>query len=126
MPDAVDIPDVDYAYVDPGVGIRYVLGPKMALGADVRYLYVTSTGSMSSTEQYGGASVSGFDLGGRFDYQVGAKLLVRATAGLVRIGFTFDGDGALTNNRDGDTTTVDVKGATDTYFGGTVTGVYLF
>jgi hypothetical protein len=32
----------------------------------------------------------------------------------------------LSNNRDGDATSVDVQGATDTYFGGALTGVYLF
>lgn len=126
MPDAVDIPDVSYTYVDPGVGLRYVLGPKMAFGADVRYLVVTDTGAMQSDQQYGGTKASGVDLGGRFDYQVGAKLLVRAALGLTRIAATYDGTGPLTSNRDGDTTTQDVSGATDLYVGGALTGVYLF
>jgi hypothetical protein len=126
MPADVDIPDVSYTYVDPGLGLRYLLGPKLALGADLRYLLVTDTGVMQSAAQYGGAKVSGIDVGARLDYQVGDKLLVRAGLGLTRIAFTFDGNGELSNNRDGDSTTKDVSGATDLYFGGAVTGVYLF
>lgn len=126
MPDAVDIPNVSYAYVDPGLGLRYVMGPKLALGADARFLLITDTGAMQSAAQYGGATVTGVDLGGRLDYQVGTKLLVRAAVGLTRIGFSFKGNGMLSNNRDGDATSVDVQGATDTYFGGALTGVYLF
>lgn len=126
MPDAVDIPNVSYTYVDPGVGLRYILGPKMAVGGDARFLLVTDTGAMQAPEQYGGATVTGFDLSGRFDYQVGDKLLVRAGVGLTRIKFSFKGNGTLSNNRDGDPTDTDVSGATDLYFGGALTGVYLF
>ncbi|HVV86106.1 MAG TPA: hypothetical protein VHE35_23770 [Kofleriaceae bacterium] len=126
MPDAVDIPNVSYSYVDPGLGIRDVLGPKMAIGADARFLFVTDTGAMQLPNEYGGAKVTGFDLGGRFDYQLGPKLLVRAAVGLTRISFSFKGNGMLSNNRDGDSSTIDVSGATDLYFGGAVTGVYLF
>jgi hypothetical protein len=126
MPDAVDIPDVSYTYLDPALGLRYLLGPKVAFGADLRYLIVTDTGTMKAADQYGGAKVSGFDLGGRLDYQVGRSLLVRAALGMTRIAFTFDGDGTLSNNRDGDASTRDVSGATDLYFGGALTGVYMF
>ena len=129
MREDVDIPDVDYSYVDPGLGVRYVVGPKIAIGGDARFLLITDTGAMQAPEQYGGAKVTGVDLGGRFDYQIGAKLLVRATAGLTRIGFTFTGNGTLTNNRETGTVdlmTREVSGASDTYFGGTLTGVYLF
>jgi hypothetical protein len=128
--ETVDIPDVEYTYVDPGVGVRYLLGPKMALGADLRYLYVLGAGTISDMDQYGGGKESGLDLGARFDYQLGAKLLLRATAGLTRIGLTFDGSGTLSNNRDSmtspDLTTREVSGATDLYFGGALTGVYTF
>jgi hypothetical protein len=126
MPDDVDIPNVSYTYVDPGLGLRYVLGPKMALGADARFMLITDTGAMQSADQYGGATVTGVDLEGRFDYQIGNKLLVRASAGLDRIKFSFKGNGMLSNNRDGDSTTTDVSAASDLYFGGSLTGVYLF
>lgn len=126
MPDAVDIPNVSYSYLDPGLGARYVLGPKLAAGADVRVLFISDIGAMQSAEQYGGATVKGLDLGARLDYQVGAKLLVRAAVGMTRIGFTFKGTGALSNNRDGDPSTRDVSGASDDYFGGALTGVYAF
>ena len=45
---------------------------------------------------------------------------------MTRIGFTFKGTGELSNNRDGDPSTRDVSGASDAYYGGALTGVYLF
>ena len=126
LPADIDIPNTDYSYVDPGVGMAYVLGPKMVIGADARFLLITDTGEMQSPTQYGAATVTGGDVEGSFDYQVAPKILVRAAVRFTTIGYAFKGNGELTNNRDGDATTVDVSGARDTYFGGFASGVYLF
>jgi hypothetical protein len=103
-----------------------MMGPKLVLGAGARFLLITDTGSMQTPEQYGGATVTGLDLEGGVDYQVGPKLLVRVVGRLTTIGYAFAGNGELTNNRDGDPTTTDVSGARDTYFGGSGSAVYLF
>jgi len=126
MPTDVDIPNTDYSYIDPGVGLGYAIAPKMAIGADARFLFITSTGEMSQADQYGGATVTGVDLQANFDYKVAPKWLVRASAGFATIGFAFKGNGDLTNNRDGDATSVDVSGARDSYFGGSATAAYVF
>jgi hypothetical protein len=124
--DAVDIPNTDYSYVDPGVGLTYALGGKAALGADARFLLITDTGEMQAVDQYGASTVTGVDVSASFDYRVAAKMVVRATAGFATIGYAFKGNGALTNNRDNDPTDVDVSGARDTYFGGSLGAAYQF
>jgi hypothetical protein len=124
--DAVDIPNTDYSYVDPGVGLTYALGGKAALGADARFLLITDTGEMQAVDQYGASTVTGVDVSASFDYRVAAKMVVRATAGFATIGYAFKGNGALTNNRDNDPTDIDVSGARDTYFGGSLGAAYQF
>ena len=89
-------------------------------------MIVTATGEMQQTDQYGAADVNGIDVEAGLDYQLASKLLLRAAVRLTTLGFTFKGDGVLTNNRDGNTATIDVAGARDTYFGGFASGVYLF
>ncbi|MEZ4402643.1 MAG: hypothetical protein R3B06_21660 [Kofleriaceae bacterium] len=124
--DAVDIPNTDYTYVDPGLGVGYRLGPKMVLGADLRFLLITNTGEMQSPDQYGASTVTGVDAAASFDYQVAPKVVVRVGVGLATIGYAFKGNGALTNNRDGNAATIDVSGARDTYFGGSAGAAYQF
>jgi hypothetical protein len=81
---------------------------------------------MQSVDQYGASTVTGVDVSAAFDYRVGAKMVVRATAGFATIGYAFKGNGALTNNRDGQPASVDVSGARDTYYGGSAGAAYLF
>jgi len=126
VPTDIDIPDTNYSYVDPGVGVKYMMGPKMVLGGGARFLFITNTGRMQQPDQYGGATVTGLDIQAGADYQVAPKILVRAAVQLTTIGYAFAGNGELTNNRDGNAATTDVSGARDTYFGGFASGVYLF
>jgi hypothetical protein len=81
---------------------------------------------MQAVDQYGASTVTGVDVSAAFDYRVAAKMVVRATAGFATIGYAFKGNGALTNNRDNDPTDVDVSGARDTYFGGSLGAAYQF
>jgi len=122
----VDIPNTDYSYVDPGLALGYVMSDKMMIGGGARFLFVTSTGQMQQTDQYGASTVLGVDVEAGLDYQLASKLLLRVGGRLTTLGFTFKGNGDLTVNRDGDATTQDVAGARDTYFGGFVTGAYVF
>ena len=99
---------------------------KAALSADARFLLITDTGEMQSPDQYGASTVTGVDLGLAVDYRVAQKIVVRAALGLATIGYAFKGNGALTNNRDGQPASVDVSGARDTYYGGSAGAAYLF
>jgi hypothetical protein len=100
--------------------------PRPRSAADARFLLITDTGEMQSPDQYGASTVTGVDLSIGFDYQVAPRSCVRASAGLATIGYAFKGNGALTNNRDGDATSIDVSGARDTYFGGSAGAAYAF
>ena len=125
-PDRIDIPNTDYTFVDPGLGLRLPLSATLALVAEGRFLYVTSTGEMGQPEQYGSASVIGGDGDVSLEYRISPQLFARVGGRVMSIGFTFDGTGALTTGRDGDDATIDVGGARDTYFGGYGLVGYLF
>lgn len=120
----VEIPDVSYTYIDPGVAFRYPITEKIAANAEAHYLIVSKAGQIQQTEQYGGSKISGFDfdLGG--EYKLSSSLLVRAGLRYSRISMTFDGGGTLTN-RDADAEQ-DVQSAKDAYLGIYATAGYLF
>ena len=127
-PVVVDIPNMDYAYLDPGAALRFPIGTALALLADVRFLYVTDTGEMQQMDQYGDATVTGIDADLGAEYKISPQLSIRAGGRLIRIGYDFtEGNGAeLVYNRDGDATTQDVFGAQDRYLGGYATAAYIY
>jgi hypothetical protein len=122
----VDIPNMDYAYYDPGLVLRYPVSPKVALQADARFLLVTDTGEMQQVDQYGGATVTGYDIDLGGDYKLDARLFVRVGFRAIGIAYDFKGTGAETTDRDGDPNDQDVFGALDRYLGGYGTIGYLF
>jgi hypothetical protein len=122
----VDIPNTDYSFFDPGAGLRYPISPKLAVAGDARILVVTNTGEVQQMSQYGAATVLGFDFDAGADYTINKQWFVHAALKLTTIGFTFKGNGMLSNDRDGDPTTIDVQGARDTYYGAIVTAGYLY
>jgi len=125
----VDLPNTDYVYFDPGIGLRYMLSTSLSMGADVRGLLVTSSGEIGTQDAengYGEATVTGFDAGAAADYLITDRLFARLGLRATLIGFSFKGGGDnLSNNRDDNTATVDVSGARDTYLGGFLTVGYL-
>jgi len=124
---AIGLPDVDYAYLDPNLGLRMPLGTdKFALLLDARYLLVLSSGEFSETANYGGGSVAGVDFDGGLEWRLMPRLPVHVGMRYVRIAYDFDGSGMQTNNLDGDPSTPDVGGALDEYLGGYVTAGYIF
>jgi hypothetical protein len=122
----VDIPDVKYSMIPLGAGIRYPLGGKLTLAADLKLLLVVGTGQISDPNQYGDASVIGFEGAVGADYQITPNIFARAALRAETIGFSFNGGAFQTNQRDGDAMTQDVKSGRDSYFGGIATVGYLF
>lgn len=122
----VDIPDVKYSIIAPGVGLRLPLSGKLMLGADLKLLLVTSAGQIQDPDKYGASSVLGFEGSGGVDYQITPSIFARAALRFETIGFTFKGTGFQTNQRDGNPMTQDVGGARDNYFGGMATVGYLY
>lgn len=121
----VDIPAVSYTIFEPSAGIKYALGRKMNVGAEVGALLMTGTGDIQEMDQYGAATVTGFEGEAFFDYLITDKVFARAAFRAETIGFSFKGYGTLSNNRDGDPEQ-DVTAARDSYYGGAITAGYLF
>jgi hypothetical protein len=122
----VDLPDVKYSIIAPGAGLRFPLNAKLSLGADLKLLIITSAGQIQDPDQYGAASVLGFEGAASADYLITPRIFARAALRVETIGYTFKGTGEQTNNRDGMPATQDVAGARDSYFGGMVTVGYLY
>jgi hypothetical protein len=114
-PTQIKIPDVEYAYVDPGLELRVPLGERLALVAGGRYVYVLDAGQIQDGDRYGDASSIAFDADLAGELKLTSSLLARVGARFTQIGLRFDGSGDQTDpTGDG---TQDVTAATDRYFG---------
>jgi hypothetical protein len=122
----VDIPNSKYTFVDPGAQLHYPLGDKLSLNVDAGVMLILKAGDITTAQEYGTASVLGFegDLG--LDYMVTHNIFVRAAGRFETVGFTFKGTGMLSNSRDGDATSQDVFGARDTHYGAQLTLGYAY
>lgn len=116
-PVAIDVPDVSYTYLDPGLLLHFPIIDKLAAIAEARFLLITSTGEIQDQASYGTASMLGIDGALTLEYTLTDALAARAGARIASISYTFEGDGELSNNRDGDPMSVDVSGARDRYLG---------
>ncbi|HYU15593.1 MAG TPA: hypothetical protein VEL05_05970, partial [Candidatus Acidoferrum sp.] len=121
---SVDMPNVNYKYVDAGLGGRIPVGDRLSILAEAKFLAPLDTGSIQEAQQYGGASVLGFDTEAVLEYQITGRWIARAGGRLMVLSYSFDGNGAL-DDRD-QNGQLDVTGASDRYLGGFVTGGYCF
>jgi hypothetical protein len=110
------IPDSRYGFADIGGGARLSLrDDRLAVTADLRYLYVLSAGGITDPTVYGSSRFQGF--GGEIGLEIQASdsTFVRLAGTFDRIILSFNGDGQLTDlDESGD---VDVSGAADTFIG---------
>lgn len=120
----VDVPNTSYAYVDPGLGVRFPLAGPLAALIEGKFMAVLGTGEIQEPEQYGAATVTGFDGDAGLEYAIGDHFLARAGARLIYVGYKFKGNGAQ-SDRDGNGS-ADVGGASDRYLGGYLTAGYAF
>ena len=120
-----EMPNVNYTILDPGAFLRYEVSPKIILNASFGYMAFLGTGAIQKNDQYGAATVTGFEgeLGG--DYLLTKNIFARASFKFETIGFKFKGTGSQSTMRDTDMEQ-DVFGARDNYIGGTVTVGYLY
>jgi hypothetical protein len=123
----VDLPNVNYAMIVPGLFFHYPISEKLILNTAVSYMVISKTGQMTNADQgYGGGNVSGLEaeLGG--DYALTKSIFARAALKLETIGYKFNNNaGTLATDRDADPEQ-DVFGARDTYIGAAVTVGYLY
>lgn len=120
----VDVPNTSYAYVDPGLGVRVPVAGSLSALAEGKFMAVLGTGEVQQPEQYGAATVTGFDADLALEYGLGDHFLVRGGARIINIGYKFKGNGEL-SDRD-ENGSADVGGASDRYLGGYLTAGYAF
>jgi hypothetical protein len=123
-PSAIEIPDVSYAYVDPGIGLRVPLGERIALLAEGHYIYVLDAGQFENADQYGKGSVFAFDADAGAELAITSNLVARAGARYMQYSTKLDGQGDLTDV-DGNGMQ-DVTKAKDVYLGFYATAGLLF
>jgi hypothetical protein len=120
-PAMIDVPDVDYRGFTPSFELRVPLIPSIAMFVGGGALLATGTGAIQSTAQYGRAKVTEGEADIGFDIVFARRFALRLSGEFAQVGFAFTGNGAQSNDRDGDPSTPDVGGATDRYIGGAAT-----
>lgn len=110
----LDLPDVDYEVITPGLSLRIPLGtPHLALTAGGRFLAVRSAGPIQSQSEYGAATLTGVDAEAGFDVAITRQIVIKARGELSQLGYDFTGNGFQTRNRDMDADDQDIAGAAD-------------
>jgi hypothetical protein len=115
----VAVPNTDYTYIDPAIGARYLISPKISAGVEVRVPLTLDSGEIQEDTQFGAATITAIEADLGADYLITKQLFARLGARLLTFGYDFDGTGDLSN---GD----DVTGARDLYYGGYLLAGYLF
>jgi len=118
---ARDLPTVDYSMVMPGAKFRMPLTPRFAASLGVAGLLILDAGGIQKADSYGQATVYGIQSALALDILLGKRFVVRVAGEFTQLAFTFQGNGQLSNNVDGNTATVDVTGMTDRAIGGSAT-----
>lgn len=114
---ALALPNVSYSYLDLGAGVRHPLTDRVAVTGDARYLNVLGAGAIVEADAYGAATVNGVDLDAGLQWRATDRISVRGGVRYLRMGFSFEGTGAMSTDLDGDPDQ-DVGGASDVYLGG--------
>ena len=122
----LDIPDVLYEGFEPNVELRIPFTPRIALGVGGGVILLSSAGSIETQAQYGQASVIGGEGNLKLDVMITQRIGASLAFDFAQMGFTFNGTGAMSNDRDGDPSTVDVGGAADRYIYGAATLVVVY
>ncbi len=90
-PNALDMPDVKYSGVAPGVMARFPVTPTIGGYVGGNILLMMSTGPIQQTINYGPADVLGFEFEGGLDVAFGANYGLHIGADFSQVGFTFVG-----------------------------------
>lgn len=110
MPTDLDTPDVKYTMVVPNVGVVKAATDKIAIFGKAGAMLVLNTGPIQERDQYGAATVIGFDVKAGADIAFTQRLGLRLAGGFSNITFKFKGNGAMAAARG-------VAGAADRDFG---------
>ncbi len=117
-PSSLDLPDVSYTTIDPGLAARLTIVGRLAAVVAIRALVIADAGAIQEPSSYGRAEVFGVWGRAGFELAIRPRLSFVLAAEISHVGFTFTGDGVMANGRDGDPSTRDVGGASDRTIGG--------
>jgi hypothetical protein len=81
----------------------------------------TTPGPIQRSDQYGAAGVLGAAASAGLELIVTDRVALRLAGEATQLSLAFHGSGTLATSRDGDSSTVDVRVATDRYYGGAAT-----
>lgn len=116
----IDLPDVGYKGFTGGLDLRFPISGPVAVFAGGGGIFVTTTGQIQTRAQYGQAKVTGAEARAGVDIAIGKRMAIKVFGEFTQMGFAFTGTGEMSNNRDGDPSTIDVGGAADRYIGGSL------
>ncbi|MBA3538575.1 MAG: hypothetical protein H0T79_03020 [Deltaproteobacteria bacterium] len=85
----LDLPDVDYTAVAPGIGFRAPATPSIGVFANADVLLMLSTGQIQERTSYGPADVFGVAADAGVDVALSKSLALRFAAEYSQINFTF-------------------------------------
>lgn len=91
MASQLDMPDVKYRAIAPGVIGRFPVTPTIGAFVGVDFLLMRSTGAIQKTEQYGPADVIAFEFAGGLDVAFGANYGLHLAADFSQVGLKFAG-----------------------------------
>ena len=118
----IDLPDTSYKMWQPLLAFRVPFSSAVALVAQGRGMLITDAGSITTSAEYGQASVFGFQAEAGLDVTFASRFAIRAMGYFGQVGYTFTkGVGEKANDRDGDPSTKDIFGALDRSVGGSLT-----
>jgi hypothetical protein len=89
---------------------------RLVLTLAAQAMLIRDTGEIQTPEQYGAAKVTGVEGSVSIDAAITRHVLLRLRGGMSQVGYDFTGNGAMSNNRDGDPNQ-DVGGALDRWLG---------
>ncbi len=96
LPQSIAIPDTSYTYLGAGAHLELAVTDGVSVGFGARYLYMLSTGDISSEDWYGAGSAWGVALDGDFVIPIHGPLYARGVLDYRRFHIDYEGSGALT------------------------------
>lgn len=95
LPESIAIPDTSYSYLSAGAHLDLAVSDRASVGFGAKYLYLLSTGDISSEDWFGAGTAWGMTLDGDFVVPLPSNLYVRGDLEYRRVTMDFEGSGAL-------------------------------
>jgi hypothetical protein len=95
LPESIAIPDTSYSYMSAGAHLDLAVSERASVGFGAKYLYLLSTGDISSEDWFGAGTAWGMTLDGDFVVPLPSNLYVRGDLEYRRVTMDFEGSGAL-------------------------------